>query len=335
MSFVNKTLSQISKKDKPWINHRVNNMIIQDIYDTSGIGAYVRYAQRMADCAKLLIFGQLKNSTADKKIKLTGAHFCRVRYCPVCAWRRTLALLARFHQSFPVFCKENPNMLYIYCVLTVKNPPMANLKTTLQHMTKSWARMRHRKAFSFAKGWIRTTEITHGKKDGNPHPHYNLLIAVDKNYFKSRDYLSKDQWVELWKSCARLDYDPSVYVTKVRKKKGMAEGDGSAASAMDAAKEVFKYSVKEDDLISDPEFLIGLTRETRGLRFFAAGGCFADLLGVDEDGDGSEVSEAEMLGQNDDNHEQTTSTRFAFAWEQRQRWDYWFKREFEEPPRPK
>lgn len=322
-SFDGKTLAQVSKKDKPWIKHRVNAMIVQDVYDTSGFKGFKRYAQRMSECANMLVFGEIKNEPG--KIKLIKTHFCRVRYCPVCAWRRTLALLARFYQSFPAFSMENPDMLYIYCVLTVKNPEMENLRDTLSSMTKAWAKMRKRKAFRFVKGWIRTTEITHGK-DGNPHPHFNLLLAVNKHYFTSKDYLNKQEWIELWKSCAKLDYEPSVYVTKVRKKKNKA--DGSADSMMNTAKEVFKYSVKEDDLINDPEFLVGLTKETQGLRFFAAGGCFKDLLKVNEDGDGGEVSEEEMTLSDENNDNPVTRSRYAFSWELRKKWNYWYHSHF-------
>lgn len=326
-----KTLAQYSEKDKPWINHRKNSMLVQDIYDSSGIHSFQRYAERMSECSKTLIFGELKGD--DNKIKLMNAHFCRVRTCPVCSWRRTLALLARFYQGFPTFAAENPNMMYIYAVLTVRNPEMQDLRSTLSDMTKAWAKMRKRKAFRFVKGWIRTTEITKGK-DGNPHPHFNLLMVVDKNYFKSKEYLNKMQWVELWQSCAKLDYEPSVYVSKVRKRKG--KEDGTASSAMDAAKEVFKYSVKEADLVDDAPFLLGLTKEIQGLRFFAAGGCFKDLLAVDEDGEGGDVTDDELLGKNEENHEKVTNFRLAFSWMQgnRDRWDYWFRKRFEVEPPP-
>ena len=317
-NFDGKTLAQISKKDKPWDRHRKNAMLVQDTYDTSGLAQFARYAERMSECANTLLFA----ATEENKIKLAKTHFCRVRHCPVCSWRRTLALLARFYQSFPAFAEENPNMRFVYCVLTVRNPEMGDLRSTLSAMTKAWAKMRKRKAFGFVKGWVRTTEITHGK-DGNPHPHFNLLLAVDKNYFTSKDYLNKQKWIELWKSCAQLDYEPSVYVTKVRKKKGSA--DGEAVSCMDAAKEIFKYSVKEEDLTESPTFLLGITREVQGLRFFAAGGCFKDLSQVDEDGNGSEVSEEEMALSGDNSDEPVTTTRFMFAWEQRKHWSYWYR----------
>ena len=61
------------------------------------------------------------------------------------------------------------------------------------------------------------------------------------------------------------------------------------------------------------------------MRFFAAGGCFKDLLQVDEDGNGSEVSEEEMALSGDNSDEPVTSTRFMFAWEQRKSWSYWYR----------
>lgn len=335
-SYSGKTLSQVSKADKPWERHRANSLNVENLYDISGVSAFRKYAERMHQCATFLEFSE--TSESKKKLKLTRAHFCRVRLCPVCAWRRTLALLARFYQSFPKFAEENQDLAYIYVVLTVRNPEMEDLRETLKAINAAWARLRARKIFRLFRGWIKTIEVTKGQ-DGNPHPHINLLMAVPKWYFSSRDYIKKEAWVALWRDVMRLDYDPSVFVQKVRKRKHKDfSGDSTeqtASDVMHAAREVFKYSVKEGDYVNDADFLFGVTPQISGLRFFAAGGCFADLLKVNENGDGEDISEKEMMLASEDGKENDgpiTSWRQMFLWEQggqKSEWHYWFKKRYE------
>lgn len=323
------TLSENSEKDKPWAKHRVNSLSVENHYNFSGIYKFKRYAERMNQCASFLEFGE--DAIDNKKIKLVKAHFCRVRMCPVCSWRRTLALLARFYQSFPSFAESNPDLAYIYVVLTVKNPEMSELRSTISDMSKAWARLRHRKAFRFVKGWIKTVEVTKGQ-DGNPHPHINLLLAVPKHYFSSRDYIKKESWVALWRSVMRLDYDPSVFVQKVRKRKNKDflknDMEQSASDVMYAAREVFKYSVKEADYVDDIDFLFGLTREISGLRFFAAGGCFKDILKVNEDGKGDITEEEMMIADNEDKEPITEWRQLYLFGKNNKEWNYWLKKRY-------
>ena len=331
-SLTGKTLSQISKADKPWDKHRANGLSVENLYDMSGVSKFKRYAERMHQCATFLEFSEA--SEEKKKLKLTRAHFCRVRLCPVCAWRRTLALLARFYQAFPKFAEENQDLAYIYVVLTVKNPEMENLRETLKQMNAAWARLRARKVFRLFHGWVKTIEVTKGQ-DGNPHPHINVLMAVPKWYFSSREYIKKEAWVSLWRDVMRLDYDPSVFVQKVRKRKHKDVSEGTeqtAADVMHAAREVFKYSVKEADYVDDADFLFGVTPQISGLRFFFFFGCFANLLKVDEDGNGGDVTEKEMLLAGEESEETPSAWRQLFLWEQggdKSKWSYWFKKRYE------
>ena len=47
--------------------------------------------------------------------------------------------------------------------LTVKNPPVTELRDTLKHMNDSWVRLIQTKRFkSGVAGFLRTTEVTRG-----------------------------------------------------------------------------------------------------------------------------------------------------------------------------
>ncbi|MGL0089943.1 protein rep, partial [Salmonella enterica subsp. enterica] len=83
----------------------------------------------------------------------------------------------------------------------------------LSRMNMAFQRLKDRKEFRPVQGWIRTTEVTRGS-DGSAHPHFHPLMMVPPSMF-TRDYVKHARWVELWRECLRVDYDPSVDVRAV------------------------------------------------------------------------------------------------------------------------
>jgi hypothetical protein len=109
---------------------------------------------------------------------------------------------------------------------------------------------------------------------------------VSSSYFKGGSYVKQDSWKEAWRASARLDYEPVVDIRAVK---------GDVAATL---RETFKYAVKPEDMVADPDFFLELTRQQHHQRSFAAGGVLKDALREGEETDeellqldGSEVSE--------------------------------------------
>lgn len=317
MNFVpGKNLAQVCKKDKVWNTHKYENVSIGALYGENP--QYWRYAERMADCADWLEFAETLEH--DKKLKLTRASFCHVRHCPICQWRKSLARIARFMKNLPEYLQVCPDYAYVYAVFTVRNCEMSELRDTIKDENKGFERLlkRLKRAGVTVHGYIKTVEVTKGQ-DGLPHPHLNAIFAVNKSYFTDRTYLSKAKWVTLWRECMKLDYDPSVFVSRVRRRRKKDVGKGEATPAEDLTSgflEVSKYAVKPSDLVDDAEFLYGITEQCHKLRFISTGGCLKDIFrdsGTDGTGE-ADISSEEMLLQGGDDSENTTNWRQVFLW---------------------
>lgn len=64
-------------------------------------------------------------------------------------------------------------------------------------------------------------EVTHNTQYGTKnfdtyHPHFHVLIAVNKSYFTSRDYLSQARWTAAWQQALQVDYTPIVDVRRIK-----------------------------------------------------------------------------------------------------------------------
>lgn len=317
MKFVpDKNITQVSKKDKVWNTHKKENFLVGELYGENP--EYQRYAERMASCADWLEFAETREH--DKKLKLTRATFCHVRHCPICQWRKSLARIARFMKNLPDYLEEYPDFSYIYAVFTVRNCPMDELRDTIRAENKGFERLlkRLKRAGVNVHGFIKTVEVTKGK-DGFPHPHLNAILAVNKSYFTDKTYLSKDKWVTLWRESMKLDYDPSVFVSRVRRRRKKDAGKGEATPAEDLTSgflEVSKYAIKPADIVDDPEFLYGVTAQCHKLRFISTGGCLKNIFREDgtDGADDLAISSEEMLLKGDESEVAVTDWRQLYLW---------------------
>jgi len=271
----NSYLTDLSPKDKPWDKHRATADLVEDIYRDS---IYPKYADRIEKCSKLLDFGLVKAENDEQRFKLLAARFCRVRHCPTCQWRRSLKWTARLFQALPEIIKEYPTHRWVFLTLTVKNCDLVDLKATIATMTKAFVRLSKLKEFP-GVGWIKSLEITRNPETGKAHPHFHCLILVPSAYFSGNYYIKAARWRELWQQCLRSDYLPVVNIKAVKGKS--LDQDGLAVAIC----ETLKYSVKEEHLVADADWLVELTRQLHKTRAVSVGGCLRNLLKEESDDD--------------------------------------------------
>lgn len=302
-------LADYSSRDKPWDVHRAQAEDVQAIYAT--VEDFERYAQRIDQCSGVLRFGWHPDpDTGEVLLRLREAHFCRVRHCPVCQWRRALMWQARFYQSLPAIQQAHPKARWLFLTLTVRNCPITELGDTLTAMNAAWQRLIKRKEFRPVLGWLRTTEVTRGR-DGSAHPHFHALLMLPPSWFRGQSYVKQARWVELWQEAMRLDYAPVVDVRAVKSKapkEGQTEAEASAAALRNAVAETLKYSVKPSDMTDDPAWFLEMTKQVHKRRFVATGGALKDVLKVDEETD-ADLALADGPAEGEDD-----GSRLAFNW---------------------
>lgn len=159
-------------------------------------------------------------------LKLRHANFCRHRLCPLCNWRRGLKVFGNLKSMLDYL--SDRDYRYIALTLTVRNALGEELTDTIERMISGWRMLTHDDigvvSRSFWRRWrgegpvvqgcFRSLEITINEKDDTYHPHFHVLLAVDKSYYQGK-YLKTEDWVQLWKNACGLDYEPVVYVQSV------------------------------------------------------------------------------------------------------------------------
>ena len=274
-----------SGRERPWREKKLANELLAVAYQEVN----ERKSERLRECADFLTFTIKEDGT----MKLKHMNSCRVRLCPLCAWRRSLKVHAHTVQILDAM---EGDYAYVFLTLTVRNCTGEELSDTIDQMMAAWKRLAERKAFRKAvKGWYRGLEVTHNVNHLSPsydtfHPHFHTLLAVSKSYFTSRDYLSKDTWASLWQQSLKADYEPVIDVRRVK-------GANSKAVA-----EAAKYTVKDADYIIPDDW--DLTVETvrildaalENRRLVAYGGAMKEWhkkLNLDDEVDGDLINVGE------------------------------------------
>jgi plasmid rolling circle replication initiator protein Rep len=251
-------LADLSDRDQVWDKHRNNADKVSNHY--RGNKQFGKYSERIDFCSQLLDFRLVPEPDEGLlRLKLSASRFCRVRTCPVCQWRRSLMWKAKAYQALPRVVKDFPKHRWLFLTLTVKNCPVEELRATLTHLNKSFVRLTKLKDWP-ADGWIKSVEVTRGR-DGNAHPHLHALLMVSASYFGAA-YVSQARWVEMWRSSARLDYNPQTHVKAIAKHH----------SPTQIIPEILKYQVKESDLVANCEWFLELTKQLHKTRAVAVGG---------------------------------------------------------------
>lgn len=246
---------------------RARNILVAKSFNNIG---FEDRAIRVEQCGTYLEIAELPDGTE----KVIAANFCRDRLCPTCNYRRSVRIYATTSSILEHIDKIRNDVKYLFLTLTVKNVEGDKLSATLDLMAKAYKRLLDNRAWKTrVKGAVRTTEITINHEENTYHPHYHLILAVDKSYATKGDktYWTHDDWKNAWKQAARLDYEPIVSIEAV---KGREAG----------IREVSKYMAKDSDYLIDgdeektDEIISILSDQLHGRRLVSYTGIFRDAM---------------------------------------------------------
>ena len=247
-------------------------------------------AKRCEECGTFPLFELWEHlMTAERRRKLKSANFCKVRWCPTCAWLKSRKYAGEV-RSILIQLEALRPVRYVFLTLTMKNIPLPELKDALKTMNKAFKRLMELEEFKgVVLGYVRALEALGGNTPaGEAHPHYHCLLVVKPEYF-SRGYITQARWAELWQRCLRVDYVPVVDVRKVKPK---CEGRTARDSGII---ETVKYIAKPQNIgsLCQSDFE-ELDRQMKGVKQYTHGGVLKDFK--PEEAEGFSPEEWKLLG---------------------------------------
>jgi plasmid rolling circle replication initiator protein Rep len=248
--------------------------------------------ERICECGGCIMM--IANACLDKQ-KIDFANFCGNRFCPFCNWRKArkdgliISILMKYIQ---IEHKKD----FIFLTLTTPNVSAGELEDEIKNYNKSFKKMMERKEVKqVVKGYVRKLEVTYDSNpkitkelykikkeyykkrglkvgDDNPtydtyNPHFHVIIAVNKTYFKHKTYIKQNRWLELWQEATG---NPAITQVDVRKIANFKE-DNSIL-------EIAKYSAKDNDLLHSQDTFDVFYKSLKGKRLLSYNGLFKDAM---------------------------------------------------------
>lgn len=205
-------------------------MIAKKSTELSTNDYYARKYERLEQCSTYLEFRREKSSG---KYKLINTNLCRVRLCPLCSYKRSLAV---YHNTAEIINYINTNYSrskYLFLTLTIKNVSGSELSAAIDNLTRGWQNLAKQKRIkNVVLGTVRSIEITYNKRTNTFHPHLHVLLHTTSDVYAGRNYISQTEIAERWCSAAGIDYQPVVDIRQIRHNRGREIA------------EIAKYSVK-------------------------------------------------------------------------------------------
>lgn len=239
---------------------KLRNQLLQTL-----IGKHVsdKSFERIKECNTFLFM------VADKtmeKTKLHRSNNCENRFCPICAWKKSRKNALKISVLMQ-YLREEENKDFVFLTLTAPNVKGEELDDEIKHYNQSFQRLMQRKEVKNAvRGYVRKLEVTYNKERDDYHPHFHVILVVDKQYFNNKkQYIKRDRWLELWQKSTKNNLITQVDVRKVK-----------ATDNKKEVSEIAKYSAKDSDYLEDEKVFDTFYKSLSGKRLIVFSGLFKD-----------------------------------------------------------
>lgn len=255
-------------KDRKWKERKQKNLKLANIFDSLDYPS--NFVSNIHSCAEHLSFKR----ASDGSLRLFQMYTCKNKQCAICSWRRSMKYQVQISKIVEEVIIRKPKGRFLFLTLTVENVSGENLNHELSKLTEAFRRlMMYKKVSKNMIGFLRATEVTRNELMDTYHPHIHVLLFVSPTYFKNKEnYISQDEWTDLWKKSAKLDYYPIVDVRAIKPK------NEKTSDIRSAILETAKYPVKPMELtVESAKVVDELQKGLYRKRQIAFGGLFKQI----------------------------------------------------------
>lgn len=185
---------------------------------------------KIRHCLDQVGFQLVQDDADNLDVRIVSGLFCRLRWCPVCQWRKSRLLFRQNILVYDWICQQSKHY-FQFLTITVPNVPLSDLRSTCRKMSACWNKFltyAGRKGFNFDGGY-KALEITYNAVADTFHPHYHVILSTPAGIWLPSSF----EFTDLWSDCYGCPCVTDLH--SVRSAPGQA---GSAVA------EVSKYIVK-------------------------------------------------------------------------------------------
>lgn len=262
------TYQEFLKKDNKRKQSNLElSRVASELVENERINLSKKRVKAISECGTFLQFA------TDKEIqnrKLFTANFCQNRYCPICSRNKSMKD-ARDVKILTEYLRDL-GFEFLFATFTAPNCEQTELNEEITKYNKALSKMFKDEKYNFIQGYIRKLEITYNsdtssKSYGTFHPHFHILIAINKSYF-GRKYVPKQVWLADWRKAMNDSSITQIDIKKV--------SVGRKNNIDKSILELTKYITKNFDFYSESEVFENFYKGSKGKQMFAFSGIFRE-----------------------------------------------------------
>lgn len=230
--------------------------------------------------------------------KVYRSSLCGNRFCPLCTWNKAkkdaIMISVLMHAI-----REEKEQEFLFLTLTAPNVQGADLKNEIDRFNHAFNKLfKRQNVIKVVNGYVRKLEVTYNQErfitkemyqrtegyfknrnlkegDHNPnydtyHPHFHVVLAVNKSYFnQGSQYIKQSKWLDMWRECMN---DMSITQVDIRKVRSSEKSENGAVL------EVAKYSAKSNELYTSQSVFEIFYGALKGRQLLTFNGLFKDYV---------------------------------------------------------
>lgn len=180
------------------------------IFSQPGVEFRSTSLSRMSDCGTRLSYWCQETPNGLERVKLHKANFCRERFCPLCASRKS----SKNSYILSSVCDElkSEGYYFSFITLTLKSLPLYHSQEQLNHLFYAFNLFRQRVSFkSRYDGYFRSLEFTFNRDSTGliwVHPHIHMIACYSRSKrINGAGYYPQFELVNEWRTALQLPAD--------------------------------------------------------------------------------------------------------------------------------
>lgn len=183
--------------------------------------AIIQKSRRMG-CGR---WAKMAHNVERSRAEIIDTRLCGLRTCPICAKitanrnERRITKTLQDAEAKKV-SRDGAGYKLLGVTYTVPNCTGDELRAELQNIGRAVRRIMERcdRIRAITKGYVYSIEVTRNHETGLYHPHVHIVLAVNARYGKDKEYLTKDEWAEIWAKYSHRETAASAQYVRVVKK---------------------------------------------------------------------------------------------------------------------
>lgn len=272
-----KEIVKVSRKDwlMTWTEKKALSLCMAAKLKSQQNWRLKKRGERMEHCADLVTFNECQDCGSRR---VRTASLCKDRVCPLCNWRLANKRWVTLYNALSAI--DGPGIMFHFITLTIHNIRPERLSEALGNMARAWNRVLQRQMIkNHVMGWARSVEVTYNKDTGMMHPHYHVIM-ITENKLELIEF-DRDEILDFWvRSVTKEGEFANLKGQDARQIKTDDENENLLAAAL----ETYKYTIKQQDLLSMPAAdFVFYVKQIAGKRLTATGGILKDRIKTDLD----------------------------------------------------